>query len=145
MNGPTYAKICNHQRLTRLNDKFVRCLDCGQSMVSHYKMAINKRPKDFANENKSFVRNFDRNFTNVIEETDEQTNKPLLEYYVDRNWVNLVIVNRSVQFLSSPAKYEVIINGERAYLDEVKLKKLLADLNAIRVDEEQVRHRFRKN
>lgn len=140
-----YARICNHQRLTRLNDNFVRCLDCGQSMVSHYKMALNKRQKDFTKENKSFVRNFDRNFTNVLEEIDEQTNKPLLEYYIDRNWANLVIVNRSVQFQSSPAKYEVVINGERVYLDDLKINKILSELNAIRVDEQQVKNKFRKN
>ena len=142
MNNLIYSRVCNHGRLTRINNNFVRCLDCGQSMVSQDRLATNKTPKDFVKENKSFVRNFDRNFTNILEETDETNNNPLYEYFIDRNWRNLVIVNRAVQFSTTPAKYEVIINGERAYLDDAKIGKLLADLNAIRVDEQQVKSRL---
>lgn len=139
----SYSRICNHSRINRLNENFVRCMDCGQSMISQKKLVANKTRKDFTNENKSFVRNFDRNFTNVLEETDQQSSMPLLEYWMDRNWANLVIIDRSVQFQSHPPKYKVIVNGEQNYLTDDHIRKLLADINAIKVDESQVKNRQR--
>ena len=142
MNESSYAKICTHQRLTRLNDNFVRCLNCGQSLVSQKYTPTNKTRKDFTNENKSFSRNFDRNFTNVLEETDSESNRPRYEYYIDRNWTNGIMINRAVQFQSNPPKFEVVINGQTDYLDNEKIMKILSDLNAVRVDENQFKMKF---
>ena len=135
----TYSKICNHNRLQRINPDFVRCLDCGQSMISQKKMITNKTRTDFTNENNRFIRNFDRNFTNVLEEVDQSSNIPLYEYYTDRIGTNKVIDNRKVQFSSDPPKFEVIVNGSKHYLTADEIRKLLGDINAIRIDETQAR------
>lgn len=136
ISNTNYSIICDHLRLKRLNQNFVRCLDCGLSMISHAKIMTNKREKDFVNENKCFVKNFDRNFSNILEEEDNTINKPLYEYYMDRRGMNRIIVNKQVKFHSNPPKYEVIVNGSKHYLVENDIKKILTDINAIRVDKQ---------
>lgn len=130
----SYATICDHGRLVRLNDHFVRCLTCGQSINNPKQIQTNKTGQDFSRENPSYLRNFNRNFSNIIEETDEPFTQPLYEYYVDRRNLNLIMINKSVQFMSYPPQYEVTINGEKTYLDDTQMRKLLADLHAIRID-----------
>lgn len=137
-----YSKICNHTRLNRIDENFVRCLDCGQSMISQQKMLMNKTRKDFTKENKSFCRNFDRNFTNIIEETDEESSQPFFEYYTDKNWINLIIINRTVQFKSNPPKYQIKINGRQLYLTDQEINKILMDIDGIKVDEQQIKMRY---
>lgn len=139
MDNLAYAKICDHSRLKRLNDNFVRCLKCGQSMISQKTLSTNKSGKDFASENKLFMRNFDRNFSNVLEQVDDESSKPLYEYYTDRLGANKIIVNRLPMFQSDPIKFEVIINGSKNYLTNDDVKKMLVDINAIRIDEDQYR------
>lgn len=134
MNNSNYSVICNHSRLTRIDNNFVRCLECGQSMISQQNISRNKTTQDFANENKSFSRNFDRNFTNILEETDEQSNAPLYEFYTDRRMTNKIVVDKNCRFNSDPPKYEVIVNSFKSYLTNSEIQKLLLDINAIRVD-----------
>ena len=129
-----YSKICGHNRLQRINNDFVRCLDCGQSMISQSKVVSNKTRQDFTNENKSFVRNFDRNFSNTLEEVDDQSDNPLYEYYADRMMINKIIINRRVQFQSLPPKFEVFVNGSKTYLTNDDIQKLLIDAGAFRID-----------
>lgn len=136
MYSSSYSKICNHERTTRLNNDFIRCLSCGQSIVSPQKMIHNKSRQEFTKENKAFNRNFDRNFNNEIEETDMESGQKF-EYYTDRNWINNVIIDRTIQFQSFPPKYKVKINGKNAVLTEQQISETLNDIGAIRVDEQQ--------
>lgn len=138
-----YSAICCHNRLKRINKDFVRCLDCGQSMISQRQISGNKTEKDFVKENNSFIRNFDRNFNNELEETDEFSDKPLYEYYIDRYGVNKVIVNKKVQFYSNPPKLEVQINGSKTYLPQTDIEKLLMKINAIRINKCQFKQHER--
>lgn len=137
-----YSTICNHNRLTRLDDNFVRCLKCGLSMVNQKNILTNKNSRDFVKENGSFIKNFDRNFNNVIEEIDELAKRPIYEYYIDRNCLNLIIVNRSSYLNSNPLRFEVIINGKKTYLDNTQFKKVLTDINAVRIDKYQTEKIF---
>lgn len=138
-----FSRICNHTRLVRIDKNFVRCLECGQSMISQQKMLANKTSRDFVNENKNFARNFDRNFSNVLEEVDSQSQVPLYEYYTDKNQINIIIIDRTAKFCTNPPKYEVNINGEKVYLDKEEIDKLLCDLNGIRIDELYAKSRFK--
>lgn len=142
MSNNYYSKICNHTRLQRINNNFVRCLECGQSMISQKKHIRNKTRQDFTKENKSFIRNFDRNFSNVIEEVDETSNTPMYEYYADKMMANKIIVNRAVAYQSLPPKYEVIVNGNKIYITDQEISKLLTDIGAIRVDQGLMKSRF---
>lgn len=141
MNSDGYTKLCDHSRLTRLDQNFVRCLNCGQSMINQQTIPKNKTRYDFTKENKSFDRNFDRNFNNIIEEIDKQ-NEPVYEYYTDRNWANMIKINRTVQYQSFPPKYKINVNGEDAILTDSQVKELLNDVKAIRIDEEQFKMKF---
>ena len=129
-----YSNVCNHSRLERISSTCVRCLDCGQSMISQKQVPSNKSSKDFSNENKSFTKNFDRNFTNVLEEVDIQSTRPLYEYYTDHSQSNYIVINKQVQFFSDPPKYEVSVNGSVTYLTNEQIQKILRDINAIRID-----------
>jgi len=143
MSNLSHSKICDHTRLSRLDNHFVRCLDCGQSMISHKKMLMNKTRKDFTKENKTFEKNFDRNFTNIIEETDNHEPIPY-DYYTDKNWVNNIVIDRTVQHLSYPPQYQITINGKQTLMDNQRISKLLDDIRAIRIDEQQFMMRFGK-
>ncbi|AYV85575.1 MAG: hypothetical protein Satyrvirus23_18 [Satyrvirus sp.] len=140
-----YSLICNHVRLSRIDSNFVRCLDCGQSMISQEHISTNKSQKDFVKENKSFMRNFDRNFTNILEENDNKNDLPLYEFYTDRMFANKVVVDRRIRFQSSPPKYTVFINGKESYLTNNEIQKVLGDINAIRIDENQIRAKSNKH
>lgn len=131
-----YSRICQHSRLARLNDNFVRCLQCGQSMISQQSMPRNKTRQEFTRENDTFERNFERNFNNVIEETD-QPDIPLYEYYTDRNGVNFILVDRRVMYRSDPPKYTVVVNGKKTILEDGEIRKILDDVRAVRIDAEQ--------
>jgi hypothetical protein len=137
-----YSTICDHGRLQRLNGNFVRCSDCGQSMISQINIPSNKTRHDFTNENKSFIRNFDRNFSNVLEEKENQQLEPLYEYYTDRMMINVIVVDRRVKFDSNPPKFEVIVNGSKSYLTNDDIIKLLADSNAFRVDPALIKNAY---
>lgn len=134
MNYANYSKICDHARLIRIDSNFVRCQVCGQSMISQQYILLNKNSKDFVNENKSFIRNFDRNFTNELEETNDKLSNPIYEYYTDHLGVNKIIVNRKVQFCSNPPKYEVIVNDSKSYLTNNEIQKILLDINAVKIN-----------
>lgn len=130
-----YSGICDHSRLQRINKDFVRCLSCGQSLISQKIPSTNKSSLDFARENKNFTKNFDRNFTNVLEEVDEESSqKPLYEYYTDKMQTNRIIVDKRVQFSSNPPKFEVSVNGDKYYLTNDQIKKMLNDTGSFRVD-----------
>lgn len=140
-----YSIICQHNRLQRIDKDFVRCLECGQSMISQSEIKCNKSRRDFTKENKNFLNNFDRNFSNVLEETDEMTNVPLFEYYADKSLMNKIIINRQVKFNSQPSKYQVQVNDTMSYLTEVDIRKLLSDINAIRIDPTLAKDKFKNN
>ena len=139
----SYETICDHNRLARIDKNFVRCLECGKSMVSQTNIALNKNEKDFVKENSKFTRNFDRNFSNVIEEVEQQ--KPLYEYYTDRNLANLVIVDKKVQFQSYPPTYLLTVNNTHRYCTMDEIKQLISDISAVRIDEEFAKSRFKIN
>jgi hypothetical protein len=133
MNG-SYSRVCDHYRLKRINNNFVRCIDCGESMISQTTITNNKSSKDFSKENPSFARNFDRNFTNILEEIDNEYQEPIIEYYTDGLHVNKIIVERRRIFQTNPAKYAVKINGNKYYLTNDEIKKVLTDIQAIRIN-----------
>ena len=137
MNIAEYNNICGHNRLVRIDDNFVRCLKCGLSIINKKNITGNKSRRDFETESTSLLRNFDRNFSNVLPQVDEQSNIPLYEYYVDKHGMNKIIINKTVAFDSMPAKYEVIVNDIRDYLTSDAIRKMLNNINAIRIDRDQ--------
>lgn len=132
----SYSRICNHRRTTRINENFIRCLECGQSLIYQVRTPSNKSRQEFTKENPSAGRNFDRNFNNFIEEADS-VRGPIYEYYVDRNCVNMIMIDRQVLYRSNPPKYRIIMNGEEAILTDDQIKKILNDVRAVRIDEDQ--------
>ncbi|BCS82981.1 hypothetical protein QLL95_gp1142 [Cotonvirus japonicus] len=148
MSSLNFSNICGHNRLKRMDKNFVRCLDCGLSIINQSKIQSNKTPREFAEENKSVTRNFDRNFTNILEEIDEQSNVPFYEYYSDRLWNNLIKYDRTPQFSSDPVKYKIFINGHVHYLMQKEIDNVLSSINAIRIDEDQynrIKKKLNKN
>lgn len=133
----SYSLICSHPRIERVDKNFVRCLQCGESMISQKNISGNKRQSDFSKENDTYTKNFDRNFTNVIEEVSnpsgrksEYTIPPAYEYYSDRMGINKIRIDKNPAFYSHPVKHEVIVNGKQFYLEGSEIKKLLLDTRA---------------
>ena len=129
-----YSSICNHPRLKRIDKDFVRCLNCGESMISQKTYSTNKTSADFVKENKSFARNFNRNFTNEIEQIDEECDIPHIEYYADAHRVNKIIIDKRVVFNSDPPKYKVSVNGGDYYMTKGDFDNLISTVRAIRLD-----------
>uniref|UniRef100_A0A6C0CAW0 Uncharacterized protein n=1 Tax=viral metagenome TaxID=1070528 RepID=A0A6C0CAW0_9ZZZZ len=132
-----FSKICYHDRTTRINNEFVKCVDCGQKIISIQKHIANKTRDDFTRESKVFHKSFDKNFSNEIDFDDEDSKYVRVEYYVDRNRVNNIVVNRLNKYFSNPPKYDVNINDKKTLLTDVQIDRLLRDTNAMRVDEHQ--------
>ena len=136
MDSDNFSMICNHEHLYRMDENFVRCRDCGQSMISQVNISINKNRSDFTKENNSFMKNFDRNFSNIIEEKEDCLKDSIYEYYVDRTLSNFIIIDRKIKFKSDPVKFEVKVNGENNYLTQSLINDLLSSINAVRVDKD---------
>lgn len=134
MFNNSYSNLCNHRRLQRIDNNFVRCLECGQSMISQKIVASNKTRDDFTRESEFLNRNFNRNFSNEIDQVDEVSNRPVYEYYTDRLGANSIVINKTPVFNSQPLKYEVVINGTKSYLTQSDISKIFFDINAIRVN-----------
>lgn len=131
-----FSKICYHDRTTRINNEFVKCVDCGQKIVNIQNHITNKRCHDFAME-KGSLKNFDHNFSNTIDFDDNEKKYLRVEYYTDRNRVNNIVVNRLNKYYSDPPKYDVNINGTKRLLTDAQIDQLLRDTNTMRVDEHQ--------
>jgi hypothetical protein len=124
------TSICQHSKTSRINDNFIKCLDCGQSVVSNNKSYTNKGMQNFVSENKSFQRNFDRNFRNDIIEGEE---KGPIEMFADAQFVNVIIVDRTPLYGTTPPKYKIIFNGESLYLTNDHIANLLQRTKSRRV------------
>jgi hypothetical protein len=111
-------------------------MQCGQSMISQVNVPVNKTRGEFTVENKSFERNFHRNFSNWIEETDQPKPAPL-EYYTDRHNLNYVVVNRTHFHATNPPKFKVNFNGEDVVLTNDQIEEILQRIKAIRVGPEK--------
>lgn len=125
-----FAKLCFHESTKRINDNFVRCVNCGQSIIKPSTVIANKTRNDFTQENTSFNRNFDRNFSNEISEPDKIRQGPV-QHYSDRYGLNFVTIDWTMQHASNPPKYTIIMNGEKVLVTEKQIDKLLHDMNAI--------------
>lgn len=135
MNSAKYL-FCNHPHLKRIDKNFVKCLDCGQSIVNQQVLQKNKSSYDFAKENEKIIKNFDRHFTNnFIDESmsDEQR----FEYYTDRRGNgNSIKINRKIAYYSDPPQYEIIINSSKTYLPDIEISSILRSIDAIKIDED---------
>ena len=142
-----YSFLCPHKQLKRIGENFDRCLDCGQSLINpKYQELRNKTRQDFTKENRSFTRNFDQNFSNVIDEMDEVSDRPMYEYYTDKNFVNLIKINRQIQFQRFPPVYQTWVNDQMSYLSDAQLEEILTNVQAMRIDDlqyEQLSQKFR--
>jgi hypothetical protein len=128
-----FSKVCYHDRTTRINNEFVKCVECGQKIVNIQKHITNKTRDDFTRENKDFS----KVFSNEIDFDDEDRKYVRVEYYADRNRVNNIIVNRLNKYFSNPPKYDVNINDKKILLNDMQIDKLLRDTSAMRIDEHQ--------
>ncbi len=136
-----FSGICDHAKTKRTDDNFVRCTKCGLSMIRQVDQIKNKTRQDFTTENKSFQRNFERNFTNVLSEVEKVGPAPL-EYYTDVNNLNYLIVDRTVMYDSNPPKFRVNLNGNIASVTNDKINDLLQNIKAIRIDSHQFKYIF---
>lgn len=131
----SFSAICSHPQTERIDKNFSRCLRCGQSFVNPTKTMRNKTSQDFTNEYSRSMRNFDRNFSNQLDETYKPKQpQSLNEYYVDKTGVNKIIVDRNILFNSDPPKYRVNINGQISTLMNQDILQILSDTGAFRID-----------
>lgn len=135
MDNNAFGSICVHDRLERIDKNFVRCLRCGESLVSQAQVLPNKTMNEFLAETKAPLKNFDRNFSNNIEQNLNTNNTPLLEYYMDRMKMNRVVVDRRPKFSYDQPKYVVVVNGNSDYLTDDQIYKMLSTTKCFRVDE----------
>lgn len=128
-NDTSYWNICDHPRLTRINDNFVRCLTCGCDLISQKKIPRNKTVHDFTAENRSLLKS-NKFFNNLVE---NKSDSDMLSYYTDKDGINTVTIDWSNRSQKRPPQYIVIVNGIVTQLTEREINKLLSDLKAIRI------------
>lgn len=143
MLNSSFSGLCDHSRIKRLNENFVRCTKCGQSMIRQEDVSMNKNGQEFARENKSFQRNFDRNFSNVIEEVDRAGPAPI-DFFINPNNNDYLIVDRTVMNNSNPPKFKINYNGNITVATNDQVNEISQKIKAIRVDQEQFKYLFKK-
>jgi hypothetical protein len=129
----SYSFICAHSNRQRIDTKFVRCEECGESFISQISVSTNKKPKDFEKEAKqsNVLRNFDRNFSNNVE---KQYTQPNIKYYTDTNGLNKIHLDLNDTQQSDPPKYAITINGKLSRLDMDTIKDILGTIGAVPID-----------
>lgn len=131
----SYSNLCYHDRIERIDDTFVQCLQCGESMVNQSYLPSNKRMSEYKSENDRVIRNFDRNFTNIINTAVPKS--PIKnDYYVDRKGMNRVIVDRNRVVQTIPPKYHVVINDNKLLLSEKDIKDVIRRIKGQQVNEQ---------
>ena len=55
--------FCEHSIIDRIDDKFVRCRNCGHTIIKPLNAFVNKTINDFTKENSHYTHNFNRNFS----------------------------------------------------------------------------------
>lgn len=133
---PTYSTFCPHKRVVRVDNNFMRCNDCGRSFVDQLNAPKIKTMEDFVREDSSFQRNFNRNFNNEIEQTESYGPVPI-EYYVDKNFINRIIVKWERIYGSNPAKYTLTLNGNQSSMTDAQIRELIQNTRAIKISKEQ--------
>lgn len=73
-NRMSYSPLCYHDKLERIDDTYVRCIICGESMVNQQYLQKNKRMEDFPDELFKATRSFDNKFSNIV--SNEYNNPP---------------------------------------------------------------------
>jgi|GEM_PF-6333355 len=149
----TFSTICDHQKIKRIDEDFVKCVDCGMSLVDPLIEDKVMKMQDYVKENRSFDRHFNRNFDNNFPseaEWDSRVGKqntlnpnPLtskgifgsnnqssgLSRYRSSDGTTEVIVDYSL--LGKPARHHVRVNGKWTYASPEEVKKYLMQINAI--------------
>lgn len=138
-----FSGLCEHSSTKRVNENFIRCNRCGISLINQSSVAPVKSSQDFVKNNKSFERNFDRNFSNVIEEVD-LAGPSRIEYYVNPNDYSYVVIDWTPVFNANPLKYMVNFNGQTTTMTEKKIKEILSKIRATKIDKEQFKQMFRQ-
>jgi hypothetical protein len=60
----SFAGLCSHSRLKRLDQNFVKCVDCGESQIKPVEPTRDELMQKYMDENRFFDDNFIRNFDN---------------------------------------------------------------------------------
>lgn len=126
------STICYHTQKYRIDDNFVKCKTCGLTIIEQTPTR-NKTMRDFIKEDASFIKNFNRYFTNVVDyEQPEQ-----IDYYADRVNNVPIVINWAPHWQSGVRKYNVIVDRENVFLTEDQFRELITRLNAVKMDEQQ--------
>lgn len=128
-----YSKLCNHDHIKRIDKNFIKCLDCGQSIINQSSLPRNKTPIDFVNENK-IPQSFSNKIFSHVSYDENRNIIPKYEYYRDRNNLNEIIINWADHLYTRPIKFKTIVNSENNYLTKNEIKQLLFDVRAHRVN-----------
>lgn len=135
----SYSFFCYHESTKRIDDVYVKCNNCGLTIISMLQEPKNKSLADFTRENKQF--NPSRYNDNIIR---DQYQKSTIEYYVDKSFLNKIYIDRSdksVQYKSIDSnaiiKYLVNINGSNEYYTNDEILDLLKQISATRITKEQ--------
>jgi hypothetical protein len=136
----SYSSVCSHPRIERVDSNFIRCMQCGESMIYSQNISRNKTVYDFVEKNNPMLKNFDKHFSNIVEEIPIKSSdtrhkiNPNYEYFSDKLGINKIRINKNPRKYSYPAKYEVLINNIKVLLDRNEIQKLLIDIKAVKIE-----------
>jgi hypothetical protein len=120
------SSFCDHRNFVRINKNFINCKNCGRSFVSQIDEIGNKTSKDFVRENREFDKKFDRNFTNLVDDT--------VRHEMSQSYVYADENNNVIKIYSTGDKeYRVCANNNTYFLTKDRVRKLLLKCNARRI------------
>jgi hypothetical protein len=139
--------ICRHDRIRRVDENFMECVECNFSYIQQIKTIQNKKASDFIEENGHFDRHFSRNFNNKFDSSSDWNDKYMRPVHEQNKMANQntpsvfrsengsieVVVDRTVGLNTNPVQYGIRINGELSFATENEIKQLLYKIKAMKI------------
>lgn len=136
---------CFHRNKRQINNTTAICLDCGVDVISVIETKRMKTMKDFERENPIDEEYFNRNFTNEVNYGDPELTT---EYYVDKNGIFFIMIDKSFQLLSNPPQYNIRINGKQSTMTDNEINMFLRKITASPINKSKydaIRRMHRRN
>lgn len=130
-----YSRVCTHPEFRRIDKNVIKCTHCGQDMINQLISKNNKCIRDFAREDKTVKKEFDRHFTNKDGDQDAKWGDWGSESYseIKRKKKRDTFLDKGnrIRLIVEPYKhnlYRINLDGEIYLVPEATISHLIAKL-----------------
>lgn len=133
-----------HRDVSRIDENFVKCYECGETILQAQNRMTNKTSRDFVQEDKSFRyrKNNSSRYDKHTDYTPKVSSYCKKKYYADRNWINVIMIDYNSTLNTRPVKFRVKLNGQYDSLTLDEILNVIQKLRLIEIDEQGYNEHF---